>query len=135
MKGAKPHTIVSATNTLTSVPKVPAWLGKDAKAEWRRVAPILVARRVLTAADLGTLESYCTATGIVREAQRVLNAKGLVIDTPAGPKRHPAIGIQNAAMATARQCAAELGLTPYARSRSPVREAPDDEDELSDLDI
>lgn len=134
MKGAKPHAIVKATNTLTATPKAPAWLSPDAKAEWRRVAPILVARKVLTEADLGTLESYCTATGTVREAQRKLNADGLTVDTPTGPKRHPVLGIQNAAMATARQCACELGLTPYSRSRSPVRDTPDDDDE-SPLDL
>ncbi|MEW9838093.1 phage terminase small subunit P27 family [Mesorhizobium sp. ZMM04-4] len=113
------------------MPNPPAWLSKDAKAEWRRVAPILVdERKVLTEADLGTLESYCIATGTVREAHRTLNHDGLMI----GDKRHPAFGVMNAAQTTARLCAAELGLTPVSRSRPAIRDDGDDDD-LSPLDI
>jgi P27 family predicted phage terminase small subunit len=108
------------------VPRPPAYLSKDAKAEWRKVVPILVVeRQTLTEADLGTLESYCNAIGTMRQAQRIINAEGLV--TVAG-KRHPAFGIMNAAQTTARLCAAELGLTPVSRSRPAVRENADDED-------
>ncbi|MDX6806433.1 phage terminase small subunit P27 family [Terrihabitans rhizophilus] len=114
------------------MPKPPAWLSKDAKAVWRSVASILtVERKTLTEGDLGTLESYCTATGTVRETQRVLSRDGVVIvNAKAELKRHPAIGIQNAAMQTARLCASELGLTPVSRSRPSVRaeEATDDDD-------
>ncbi|RWF07315.1 MAG: phage terminase small subunit P27 family, partial [Mesorhizobium sp.] len=71
MRGRKPAGIVAGTSPVTKVPPAPTWLSKDAKAEWRRVAPILVnERKVLTEADLGTLESYCIATGTVREAHR-----------------------------------------------------------------
>ncbi|RWE55784.1 MAG: phage terminase small subunit P27 family [Mesorhizobium sp.] len=130
MRGRKPAGIVAGTSPVTKVPPAPTWLSKDAKAEWRRVAPILVnERKVLTEADLGTLESYCIATGTVREAHRALNRDGLVV---AG-KRHPAFGMMNAAQTTARLCAAELGLTPVSRSRPAIRE--DEDDELSPLDF
>lgn len=122
---------MSGSSPVTRVPNAPAWLSKDAKAEWRRVAPILVdERKVLTEADLGTLESYCIATGTVREAHRTLNRDGLMI---AG-KRHPAFGVMNAAQTTARLCAAELGLTPVSRSRPAIRDDGDNDD-LSPLDI
>lgn len=131
MRGRKPAGIVAGTSPVTKVPLVPAWLSKDAKAEWRRVAPILVnERKVLTEADLGTLESYCIATGTVREAHRALNRDGLVV---AG-KRHPAFGMMNAAQTTARLCAAELGLTPVSRSRPTMREESNDSD-FADLDL
>lgn len=119
MRGRKPASIVSGSSSVTAVPNPPAYMSKDAKAEWRRVAPILVTeRKTLTEADLGTLENYCLATGTMRQAQRILNAEGLV--TAAG-KRHPAFGIMNAAQTTQRLCAAELGLTPVSRSRPAVR--------------
>lgn len=131
MRGRKPAGIVAGTSPVTKVPPAPAWLSKDAKAEWRRVAPILVnERKVLTEADLGTLESYCIATGTVREAHRTLNRDGLVV---AG-KRHPAFGMMNAAQTTARLCAAELGLTPVSRSRPAIREESNDSD-FADLDL
>ncbi|MGY0575937.1 P27 family phage terminase small subunit [Bradyrhizobium sp. RDM12] len=41
-------------------------MGKAANAEWRRVMPELAKRRILTIADLGSLESYCIAIGRIR---------------------------------------------------------------------
>lgn len=130
MRGRKPAAILGGSSLVDAMPRPPAWLSKDAKAEWKRVAPILVERNVLTDADLGTLESYCTSAGTVAEAQRLMNAEGLTV---AG-KRHPAFGIQNAAMTTARLCAAELGLTPVSRSRPAIREDQHEDDE-SDLGL
>jgi P27 family predicted phage terminase small subunit len=126
MRGAKPTLIVDNSG-LKRGPAAPAWLSKEAKAEWRRVTPILVSRRILTTADLGALESYCTSVGVMREAQAILNAEGLILDG----KRHPAFGIMNAAQTTARLCAATLGLTPVDRSRPAIRdEGEGDDDDL-----
>lgn len=130
MKGTKPATIVTSSDALPDVPRAPAYISKAGKAEWRRVAPLLSKRRILTDADLGILESYCVATGIVREAQRLLNKDGLLLEG----KRHPAFGIMNAAQTNQRLCAAELGLTPVSRSRPSIRDDDDDEDS-SDLGL
>ncbi|WP_350149930.1 phage terminase small subunit P27 family [Devosia sp. RR2S18] len=117
---------MSGSSPVTVVPHAPTYLPKDGKAEWRKIAPILVLeRKTLTEADLATLENYCLAVATMREARRVLNAEGLV--TPAG-KRHPAFGIMNAAQTTQRLCAAELGLTPVSRSRPAVRSEENDDD-------
>lgn len=120
MRGVKPHLVVDNA-AVSKAPPVPTWLSKDAKAEWRRVVPILVERRILTTADLGSLENYCTAIGQVREMERQLQRDGHVIDTDKGLKRHPAVGIQSDAMTRARLLAAELGLTPVSRSRPALR--------------
>jgi P27 family predicted phage terminase small subunit len=130
MRGRKPDTIVAGSKPVLDVPKAPAWLSKDGKAEWRRAAGILVERDVLTEGDLPTLESYCAATGTVRDAQRQINRDGLMV---AG-KRHPLFGVQNAAMTTQRLCASELGLTPVSRSRPTLRDQIDDDD-VSDLGL
>lgn len=124
MRGTKPRLVVS-NDTIAKAPNVPAWLSPEAKREWKRVLPILIERRILTTADLGSLESYCTSIGAMRDAQRILNVEGLVLDG----KRHPAFGILNAAQTTARLAAAELGLTPVSRSRPAIR----DEDDTDDL--
>lgn len=130
MRGRKPAAIVSGTSPVTLVPNPPAWLSKDAKAEWRRVAPILVTeRRTLTTADLATLENYAIAVGVMREASRQLTREGLVV---AG-KRHPAYGILHSAQTDARLCAAELGLTPVSRSRPAIREDNDNDDSPLDF--
>jgi P27 family predicted phage terminase small subunit len=135
MRGRKPQTTAADADGLSTVPKAPTWLSKHARAEWRRVVPLLVERRILTDADLGALESYCTSVGIVREAQETLTHDGLIVQTDKGPKRHPAFGIMNAAQTTARLCAAELGLTPVSRSRPAVRDdnaSEDDDNPLAD---
>ena len=131
MRGTKPHLAADPAG-MAAIPRPPAWLGRDAKAEWKRVVPLLVERRILTDADLGTLENYANAIGTVRMAQREL-ATGLVFVTPSGQvKRNPAAGIVAEFSGLALRLAAELGLTPVSRSRPAIRDDDrhDDEDEL-----
>lgn len=132
MRGTKPHLVIDNGAVLADI-KAPAWMSKDAKAEWRRVFPVLRKRRILTAADLGSLENYCVALGQVREMERTLQTEGHVFIGEAGPKRHPAVAIQADAMTRSLRLASELGLTPVSRSRPAVRKE-DDVDEPSPLD-
>lgn len=139
MKGAKPHLVID-NGAVRTAPRAPAWLSKDAAAEWRRVVPILVERRILTRADLGSLENYCTAIGQVREAERHIQEHGIVFTAmketadgglvPIGLRRNPAVGVQSDAMTRARLLAAELGLTPVSRSRPTIRSEAEDDDLL-----
>lgn len=142
MRGVKPHLVVS-NDAVTKEPAAPSWLSAEAKKEWRRVLPILIERRILTTADLGSLENYCTAIGQVRDMERHLQQHGHVVEsfkeTDDGPvstgmKRNPAVGIQSDAMTRARLLAAELGLTPVSRSRPAIRED-DDDDGLNPLNV
>ncbi len=119
-RGVKP-TLRTSDAALTKAPRVPAWLSKFAKAEWKRVAPVLTERKVLTEGDLGTLESDCAATGLVRACEIEIARDGVTIQTAKGRVKHPAITTQNAAMTTARLYANELGLTPVSRSRPAIR--------------
>ncbi len=126
-RGVKPKTIVAGSSPVQKVPAAPSYLSREAKAEWKRVAPILMnERKVLTVADLPTLETYCIHTGIVRQAQRSLDELGLIL--PDG-KRNPAYGALKESSLLLVRCAGELGLTPSARSRASVMEAADDEDD------
>lgn len=110
MKGRKPE--LQADPGALDVVKPPAWLSKHAKAEWRRVMPELAKRRILTPADLGSLAGYCTAFSRMRDLEKEFRAG---ID----PKL---FRMQDQAIKTMRQLAAELGLTPVSRSRPAVRE-------------
>ena len=144
MRGTKPTLVVDNSDAVKKAPSAPSWLSADAKAEWRRVLPILVERKILTTADLGSLENYCVAIGQVREMERHLQEHGHVFEafkvTEAGTvslgmKRNPAVGIQSDAMTRARLLAAELGLTPVSRSRPSVRQGGDGDDEPNPLDV
>jgi len=130
MRGVKPKLVID-NEPVERVMPPPAWLSKDAKAEWRRVMPILTDRRILTKADLGSLENYCTAIGQVRECERHLQQHGQVIEVAGQMKRNPSVGIQSDAMTRARLLASELGLTPVSRSRPAIRDD-DDADSLLD---
>ncbi len=134
MKGRKPSQVITGSHSLVAAPNPPTWLSKDAKAEWRRVAPVLTERGVLTIADLATLEGFATAMGRVREAEGTIRKEGATYTGTTGPKRHPAVTTQDAALKTARLFAAELGLTPYSRSRTAMTsDKPDDEPSPLDL--
>lgn len=122
MRGRKPQLAADSIAIATTM-KPPAWLSKHAKAEWRRVMPELAKRRILTPADLGCLESYCIAIGRIRELEILLRAG---ID----PKL---CRMQDKAMVTARQLAAELGLTPVSRSRPAVRDNDNEGDDDNPL--
>ena len=107
--------------------------------EWSRVVPVLANRKILTEADVGSIENYCIAIGTVREMEREIRRLGHVqkvykVDKDGesclvSMRRNPAVGILNDAMKTARLYAAELGATPVSRSRPTVDED-DDEDDL-----
>ena len=132
MKGRKPSTTAPAPSPVLDVPRPPAWLSRDGKAEWKRVAPLLIhERRTLDVGDMATLAAYCTAAGEVAEASRVIAVEGMLYAGASGPKRHPAVAIRAEAMKQVRQLAGELGLTPVSRSRAPMRAAdaggPEDE--------
>lgn len=127
MRGTKPNLVIDS-GAIKANRAAPSWLSKDAKAEWKRVFPSLVDRRILTTADLGGLENYCVACGRIREVERVIQAAGVAID--------PAMfRLQDKAMQTARQLAAELGLTPVSRSRPTMRDDESDNDDDNPLNI
>lgn len=138
MKGTKPHIRIER-DVLPDMPP-PEWMGTDAQAEWNRVYPLLVERKILTAADLGNLENYCEAMGMAREMGREVQRHGAVQKIYAldkegnsiltGVRKNPAVQVQKDAVNTARLLSSELGLTPVSRSRPSVAKEDDDEDDL-----
>lgn len=116
----------------------PDFLTDDAKAEWRRIVPVLAARKILTVADLGSLENYCMAMGLAREMERQIQKVGAVqtvyqldkegVARVVGIRKNPAVQIQSDAMTRARLLAAELGATPVSRSRPTVGDDGDGDD-------
>jgi P27 family predicted phage terminase small subunit len=135
VRGRKPSLIGADHCALATCPRPPAWLSKDAKGEWRRIMPLLVRRRILTDADMGSVENYCVAIGQVRAMQRTIDVQGHVVETKRGLRAHPAVKIQSDAMTRARLLAAELGLTPVSRSRPAIRDEQDGDQDASDLGV
>ena len=120
MRGVKPP-ITPDQEALARTPPVPSYLSDYAKAEWRRIMPQLIARRIITKADLGGIEEYCLMRGVVRQIETERKQAGGIIDAKL-------FGVQNRAAQTARQLAAEYGLSPVSRARI-GNAAPDDDDD------
>jgi len=115
-------------------PVAPAWLSPNAKAEWKRAAPQMLARGLLQPDTVATLESYCAAVGAVRDLEETMQRDGRIVTTKDGPKPHPAFRMQVHALREARLLACELGLTPYRRAAAGGErgkgDAPDGWDDL-----
>lgn len=126
LRGIKPR-ISTDQNPLTRAPKVPAWFSPHARDEWKRVLPVLIARRVICAVDLAQVETYCCMAGLVRQIEQERQLGGGIIDVKL-------FGVQNRAAQTARQIAATLGLDPVSRARI-TSGAPDDDDHDNPLAV
>ena len=57
----------------------PSHLSRDARAEWRRLAPELIRLGLLTVNDLAAFAAYCSAWSDFVAADRALERDGLVV--------------------------------------------------------
>lgn len=109
------------------IPKCPAHLGVEAKAEWRRITKHLEKLGLITAIDRAALTGYCDAWGEYVWAQnriKQLNAddptgeRGRIWDTPSGYKQISVPKqIANRSLELMAKFLAEFGMSPAARSR------------------
>lgn len=116
----------------------PRHLSKAAKAEWRRVAPMLLDQGLLMETDLSILAAYCTAFAGYLECKALVGEQGQIItvesQTRTGrtskPIRNPAVTLMldyQRAMLTA---ASKFGFSPYDRERIEGSiDAPDDSEQ------
>lgn len=95
----------------------PEWLTGLAEEKWHELAPKLAGTRVLTAVDLHNLEMFCQAYARWREAEDNIADKGVIVETPFGPKKNPACTIVNECARQIATFGALLGLDPSSRSR------------------
>lgn len=123
LRGVKPM-LTPDRAPLTKAPSAPKWMADEARAEWKRIMPRLIEDRIITKADLTGVENYCVAVGRVREIEALFRTSGL---------EKTLFGMQNRAMQTARQLAAEYGLSPVSRAR--VGTAADDEESDNPLAV
>ncbi|BCH60415.1 terminase [Agrobacterium vitis] len=118
LRGVKPA-LTPDRAPLTKAPSAPKWMTDEARAEWKRIMPRLIEDRIITKADLTGVENYCVAVGRVREIETIFRSSGL---------DKTLFGMQNRAMQTARQLAAEYGLSPVSRARVGTAADVDDSD-------
>ncbi|ASP68306.1 phage terminase small subunit P27 family [Sinorhizobium meliloti] len=120
LRGVKPS-LAPDRAPLTKAPPAPKWMTDEARAEWKRIMPRLIEDRIITKADLTGVENYCVAVGRVREIEALFRTSGTLDKV--------LFGMQNRAMQTARQLAAEYGLSPVSRARVGSASTDDDNDD------
>jgi P27 family predicted phage terminase small subunit len=115
-------------------PKMPTHLSKAAKAEWRRLVPLLLERGSLTDADSAVLSIYAETYSRWLAAKADVEANGLTITVSVLDKHGVAVTSRktNPALRTLETCERnlrsllrEFGLTPATRERVlPTQEQP-----------
>lgn len=105
----------------------PRKLSRRGKALWRRLAQDMSRKGVVTDWDLETLQAYCQAFDFAEQAAEDVNANGMRVTTPVKEladgtvvydlKKNPAFTAWREATMTMVSLAAQLGLTPAARTK------------------
>lgn len=113
----------------------PSWLTAGAKAEWRRVLPLLERAKVLTEADRTALGNYCTAFDRMCRAEKQINREGMTLENPTtgAVHAHPLLNVAKEARAQALRYAVEFGLTPASRGKMEAPAAASKEPESDPL--
>lgn len=121
--GRKPLNNDVKFETDKEVPKALAHLDTVAKKEWKRLAPMIYDKGMLTKADLAAFGAYCAAYSMWYNAEKDLKAKlsenggSLTFETEKGYQQQiPEVGIVNQARLNLVKLAREFGLTPSARA-------------------
>lgn len=109
------------------IPGMPEWLSREAKAEWRRIAPELDRVGMLCKVDRAALAAYCQAFAEMADATRLLEKEGRIIDRLVFNRTgdvvgtvkviHPAYKLLKEGFSRVKQFLAEFGLTPSSRVR------------------
>ncbi len=108
----------------------PRRLSPEAKAEWKRIVPLMAKAGLLIEADRSILELYCSTMGDVRELEKELRKSGRTITTPKGCiQSSPAWTQLRQARQDAARFAVSLCLTPRTRKTLGIGAPKDDEGE------
>lgn len=100
------------------IPSCPAWLGRQAKMEWKRITPHLKKLGLISQIDRSALAAYCQAYHRWWEAETLIKEHGLTFTTDKGyVQQRPEVGIASSAMKQMRMFLTEFGLTPSSRTR------------------
>lgn len=117
-------------------PNPPTWLSREAKAEWRRVAPALERLDLVKPEDRATLAAYCEVWSRWVAATKDIAKNGLTVRNEATRKdgttsmwwtKNPAVQVAEQAETRLLHYAGQFGLTPAAERNVSKRDDSRDE--------
>jgi P27 family predicted phage terminase small subunit len=104
----------------SEIPPSPTWLDREAKAEWKRLAPQLVKMVGLAKVDRGALATYCQTWSQWYQAVMFVRKNGetfeVMTDGGVNIKKHPMVGVRESSLLALIKLGDKLGLSPSARS-------------------
>jgi P27 family predicted phage terminase small subunit len=113
------------------LPQPPAAVPAEMHAEWFAIVADLKQRRLLTDSMLGVVRAYVMAQWTAAQAEKSIAEQGVFVPGAGGAmKPNPATGLLRSSRDMISRLAAELGLTPTARSRKALRSATQDAPDL-----
>lgn len=122
------------SQVVKGAPTVPTWLDREAKAEWRRVVPVLEQMGLLAGLDRAVLASYCDVWSQWNQARDILRRDGqLSVGSKDQVAKHPAWDIYRGALVEMRALWKDLALTPTARVRLLIPDGVEDDHPAADL--
>ena len=123
-----------ATSTPATMPKPPAWISAEAKAEWLRVGPLLAERGLLTELDAGVFTVYCNSWTMYLAAFKEVKKHGAVLTSEKGTAySSPHMNILSGMMKQMVAIACEFGLTPASRERLTAVDLTEPYDPMTEL--
>lgn len=116
-------------------PVCPSWLPDKARQIWEEEAPRLERLGLLTEVDGEEFARYCLLTLRAREAEKIVEEKGMMIDGAVkGTKvKNPAVQIARDYMAAATKMADKFGINPVSRTRIETAGIETEEDPMEAL--
>ncbi len=104
----------------------PKWMGQEARALWKRLAPELEAQRLAAREYRTAFEALCASYGVAVKSTRAIQRYGMTYKTPNGAhRRRPEVGIEVQAWALVVKFCVEFGLTPSAVGRINLPQGPE----------
>jgi P27 family predicted phage terminase small subunit len=97
----------------------PVALTPEAQAVWDRLAPDLIAKKVLTSWDVDAFTVFCRSVALFNRAATELQQSGLLVDGSVKDTKvvHPALRVMASMAKTMTSIGSSFGLTPADRAR------------------
>ena len=99
-------------------PRCPSWLDKEAKKEWRRLAPLMEQMGILAEVDMAAFAGYCQSYARWKQNEEFISKNGSLVRTPSGYYQQvPQVSMAQQYLKQMGRFAEQFGLTPASRSR------------------
>jgi len=108
----------NAPQPLPEAPNCPTWLGREARAEWRRLVPELAKLNLLAKIDRALLTAWCETWETYKESYQFIRKHGSSFNSAKGyVGQRPEVAIRAKARTDLRLLAAEFGASPSSRTK------------------